>query len=136
MTPALVDTGFLVALFDPSDALAASAANYLKAHRHRLVATTAIVVETCFFLQPAAKADLLAWIRRGGMAVIDIPAAAYAQLEATLRRYSDQDIDFADAALVWLAGETGATQILTVDRKDFQILRLKGGKRFQLIDWF
>jgi predicted nucleic acid-binding protein len=136
MTPVLVDTGFLVALFDPADALAAPAASYLKAHRHRLVATTAIVVEACFFLRPRAKADLLAWIRRGGMAVLDVPADAYAQLELTLRKYSDQDIDFADAALIWLAGETGATQVLTVDRKDFEIFRLKGGKRFDVVDWF
>ena len=101
MTPVLADTGFLVALFDPADALAAPAANYLKAHRHRLVATTATVVEACFFLTPRAKADLLAWIRRGGMAVLDVPAAAYAQLG-----------------------------------KDFEIFRLKGGKRFEVIDWF
>lgn len=136
MTPVLVDTGFLVALFDPADALAASAATYLREHRHRLVATAATVVEACFFLPPRAKADMLAWIRRGGMSVLDVPAAAYAQLEMTLRKYSDQEIDFADAALIWLAGETGATQVLTVDRKDFEIFRLKGGKRFEVIDWF
>lgn len=136
MTPVLVDTGFLVALFEPTDALAASAAQYLKEHRHPLVGTTATVVETCFFLPPRAKADLLAWIRRGGMSVLEVPAVAYAQLEATLRKYADQEIDFADAALVWLAGETGATRILTVDRRDFGIFRLKGGRRFDLIDWF
>jgi predicted nucleic acid-binding protein len=136
MTPVLVDTGFLVALFDPADALAASAASYLKAHRHQLVATTAPVIEASFFLGPGTKADLLAWIRRGGMEVVEVPATAYAQLEMTLRKYSDQEIDFADAALVWLAGETGANQVLTVDRKDFEIFRLKGGKRFEVIDWF
>jgi uncharacterized protein len=136
MTPVLVDTGFLVALFDPADALAAPAARYLKGHKHQLVSTTATVVEACFFLQPRTKADLLAWIRRGGMAVLDVPAQAYAQLEMILRKYSDQEIDFADVALVWLAGETGATQVLTVDRKDFEVFRLKGGKRFEVIDWF
>lgn len=136
MTPVLADTGFLVALFDPADALAGSAAMYLKDHRHRLVATTANVVEACFFLAPKAKADLLAWIRRGGLSVVDVPGEAYAQLEMTLRKYADQEIDFADAALIWLAGETGATQVLTVDRKDFEIFRLKGGKRFEVIDWF
>lgn len=136
MTPVLVDTGFLVALFNPADALAAPAASYLKAHKHRLVSTTATVVEACFFLPPRTKADLLVWIRRGSMAVLEVPVQAYAQLEMTLRKYSDQEIDFADAALIWLAGETGAAQILTVDRKDFEIFRLKGGKRFEVIDWF
>ena len=42
------------------------------------------------------------------MSVFETPVEAYAQLEITLRKYSDRDIDFADAALVWLANETGA----------------------------
>ena len=136
MTPVLVDTGFLVALFDPGDSLAARAASYLKAHRHPLAATTATIVEASFFLRPGAKAELLAWVRRGGMAILEVPVAAYAQLETTLRKYSDQEIDFADAALIWLAGETGARQVLTVDRQDFEIFRLKGGRRFDVIEWF
>ena len=136
MTPILADTGFLVSLFDPSDALAAPAARYLKEHRHPLAATSATVVEVCFFLPPTSKADLLTWIRRGGMSIAEVPVSAYAQLELTLRKYADQKIDFADAALIWLASETNASQILTVDRKDFSVFRLKGGKRFTLIDWF
>jgi predicted nucleic acid-binding protein len=136
MTPVLVDTGFLVALFDPADRLSASAASYLKDHRHPLATTTAIVVEASFFLRAVAKAELLAWVRRGGMSILEVPVSDYAQLEMTLRKYSDQEIDFADAALIWLAGETGANKVLTVDRKDFEIFRLKGGRRFEVIKWF
>lgn len=136
MTPVLADTGFLVALFDSADALAAAAALYLRRHQHPLAATSANVVETCFFLRPPAKADLLTWIRRGGLSVAEVPVSAYAQIELTLGKCADHDIDFADAALVWLAGATGASRILTVDRKDFGMFRLKGGKRFTLIDWF
>ena len=36
---------------------------------------------------------------------------------------------------VWLAGESGLRRILTVDRADFSAFRIKGGKRFELIDW-
>lgn len=136
MRKVLVDTGFLVALFDPADSLAAAAASYLKEHRHPLATTTAVVVEACFFLSPAGKADLLAWIRRGAVSVLDVPVAAYAQLEATLRKYSDQEIDFADAALIWLAGEMATLRILTVDRTDFDVFRLKGTRRFERIDWY
>jgi len=132
----LVDTGFLVALFDPSDSLAAAAANYLRQYRHPLATVTADVVESCFFLSPGGKAELLAWLRRGAVSVLEVPVSAYAQLEATLRKYADQEIDFADAALVWLAGETGLTRILTVDRTDFEVFRVKGTKRFQAIDWY
>ncbi len=135
MTPVLVDTGFLVALFDPEDALAAAAARYLKQHRHPLATVSATVVETCFFLSPQAKVKCLTWLRRGGMSVLEVPVLAYDLLEHTLRKYADRDIDFADAGLVWLANESGASRILTVDREDFGVFRLRGGKRFELLDW-
>lgn len=136
MRAVLVDSGFLVALFDPADHLAASAARYLKEHPHSLATVSATVVESCFFLDTARKVELLTWIRRGGASIVEVPTSAYAQLELTLRKYADQDIDVADAALIWLANETGARRILTTDRTDFEIFRLKGAKHFELIDWF
>ena len=136
MTPVLADTGFLVALFDPSDRLAAPAARYLRDHRHPLATVAPVIPEACFFLSPAAKIRLLTWARRGGLAVADVPVAAYAQIEQTLAKYADQEIDLADACLIWLANETGANRVLTVDRADFGIFRLKGGRRFDLIDWY
>ena len=136
MKPVLVDSGFLVALFLPADNFAAPAARYLLEYKHPLVTVSAAVVEACFHLRPARKAELLTWLRRGGASIVEVPVGAYAQLELTPRKYADQDIDFVDAALVWLANETGAVRILTVDHADFNVLRLKGGKRFELIDWY
>ena len=42
---------------------------------------------------------------------------------------------FADAALVWLAEQTGNRAILTVDETDFRRFRLKSGARFELVEW-
>jgi predicted nucleic acid-binding protein len=131
----LVDTGFLVGLFDPQDRFAAPAARYLKEHRHPLVTVLPVIAETCFFLPGQEKANLLAWIRRGAVSVADVPVSAYPDLEEALRKYADQEIDFADAALIWLANAIDVRQILTTDRKDFEILRLKGGRRFELVNW-
>ncbi|OGA67574.1 MAG: hypothetical protein A3G83_03825 [Betaproteobacteria bacterium RIFCSPLOWO2_12_FULL_68_20] len=136
MTPVLVDSGFFVALFDPSDHLAAPAARYLREHSHPLATVSATLIEACFFLAPDRKAELLTWVRRGAASVVEIPVQAYPQLELTLRKYADRDIDIADAGLIWLANETGARRILTVDRKDFEIYRLKGNRYFEVIDWF
>lgn len=136
MTPVLVDSGFFVALFDPADRLAAPAARYLRGHSHPLATVFATIVEACFFLTPARKAELLIWVRRGAVSVVEIPVLAYPQLELTLRKYADRDVDIADAGLIWLANEVGARRILTVDRKDFEIYRLKGNRSFEVIDWF
>ena len=48
-----------------------------------------------------------------------------------LARYSDREMDLADACLVWLAGEVGTHRILTTDRRDFDIYRTPDGKPFE-----
>ena len=132
----LVDTGYLVALGRARDSLHPEADRFLSAFRGALFTVSAVIAETCFFMDAKAKAHLLEWVGEGSLSVVEVPAAAYADLAATIRKYSDRKVDFADAALVWLAEESGMRSILTVDRQDFSTFRLKGGKRFRLIDWF
>ncbi len=136
MTGVLVDTGFLVSLFDPAERLRAQARGWLRENRQSLVTVTPVIVETCFFLDARDTSRLLEWAHRGALAVADVPVAAYAELGAFVRKYADREVDFADAALVWLASQTGMRGILTVDEKDFSVYRLKGGKRFELMKWF
>ncbi|MEO5693724.1 MAG: hypothetical protein ABIQ72_11410 [Usitatibacter sp.] len=100
-----------------------------------MVTVTAVVVETCHFLALEARARMLEWIAADGPAIVDVPPASYADLARTIEKHRDRDIDFADAALVWLAEQTGQYAILTVDTVDFSRFRLKGGKRFKLVDW-
>ena len=96
--------------------------------------TSAVLVEACHFLTPAARIGLL---NSAGpkLAVINVPVLEYPELAATIGKYDDHDIDFADASLVWLAERSGMRQILTVDVSDFSTFRLSNGKRFDLVDW-
>lgn len=135
MTRILADTGFLVALFHPADRLAPAARSYLRQHRHPLATVAPVIVETCFFLSSAEKADLLDWTQRGGIAVVEIPVESYPEIAAILLRYADRDIDLADAALIWLANTSGQRRILTVDERDFSAYRLKQGRRFDRVKW-
>ena len=82
------------------------------------------------FVGPAAR-------RRpaSAVSVLEVPVEAYPELAKTIAKYANRDVDFADAALVWLAGETGLRRILTVDERDFGVYRLKGGKRLEVIPW-
>ena len=135
MTGVLVDTGFLVSLFRPADRLRAQAREWLLGNRHPLVTVVPVIVETCFFLDAAAKGRLLEWAQRGALAVADVPVSSYTEIGTIIRKYADRKIDFADAVLVWLAHHTGIRDILTVDEADFSVYRLKGGKRFALVKW-
>lgn len=135
MTRILADTGFLVALFHPADRLAPAARAYLRAHRHPLATVAPVIVETCFFLSAAEKTQLLDWAGRGGIAVVEAPVESYPEIAAIVARYAERDIDFADAAMVWLASASGERRILTVDERDFSAYRLKQGRRFEMLRW-
>lgn len=137
MERVLVDTGFLVALGRARDVNHAAASDWLRQSALQLVTVTAVVVETCHFLLLDSRRALLDWLANDAAApaVIDVPPQAYSDLVRTMERYKERDVDFADAALVWLAEQTGDRAILTVDEVDFRRFRLKGGARFELIDW-
>jgi len=131
----LVDSGFVIALGRRADRRHAAAVSYLRRSDEQLVTVGAVVVETCFFLNTRAKRELLRWIAGGGIQVAEVPASNYDDLGAIIERYAARDIDLADAALVWLADQTGLRRILTLDTVDFSLFRLKGGRRFDLVDW-
>ena len=135
MDRVLVDTGFLVALGRARDPLHPAAKAWLEGCTLQLATVTAVVVETCHFLRLESRRAFLEWLATDGPAVIEVPPEAYPELSATMQRYRERDIDFADAALVWLAEQTGCRSVLTVDNADFQRFRLRGGGRFELVEW-
>ncbi len=131
----LVDTGFLVAYGRRNDPFYSAADGFLKHFRGTLVTAAPVIVETCFFFDPQGKRHLLDWVHEGSLAVVDVRVAAYPELSTIIGKYSDRRMDLADAALVWLAGESRLRRILTVDESDFFVYRMKGGKRFEVIPW-
>ncbi|MGH8683496.1 MAG: type II toxin-antitoxin system VapC family toxin [Burkholderiales bacterium] len=131
----VVDTGFLVALYRRRDGLHADAVSFLRENRAPLVTVSAVIAEACYFLSAPAKSELLKWAARGGIAVAEVPVDAYPVLAMSLTRYANLDLDFTDVALVWLADLIGERAILSVDDRDFAVIRLKGKKRFELVPW-
>ena len=47
-----------------------------------------------------------------------------------IEKYRDRPMDLADASLVVLAERLGVTEILTIDRADFDVYRLSANRRF------
>lgn len=132
----LVDTGFLVALGRRADPLHGAASRFYREYVGELLTVSPVIVETCFFLDARGKAALLDLAQSERVKTLEVPVAVYGDIAAIVRKYADRDIDFADAALIWLGDRIGCSAILTVDMRDFGIYRLKGGKRFDVIKWF
>lgn len=131
----IADSGFIVALFGPRDAAHESAVTFVSVNSAPLISAQGVIVESCFFLSAKGRRALLEWIARGAIELLDIPSQAYASIGTIMNRYQNLDPDFVDCALVWLAGEVNCRRILTLDERDFATYRIKGNKRFELIEW-
>ncbi len=130
----IADAGFVIAITRRSDPHHARAVAFSVKFSGQLVTTSAVVIETCHYLIPAARINLLNSVGPR-LAVVEVPVLSYPDLAATIGKYGDREVDFADASLVWLAERSGIREILTVDISDFSTFRLSSGKRFELIDW-
>lgn len=130
MQKVVVDTGPLVALFRQRDKHHASVVRYLREHPCLLVTTWHVVTEAWHLLSEPGQFGMMRWIDSGGAAVLEIGADGATRLLALLEKYRDRPMDIADASLVVLAERLGVNDILTIDRADFDVYRLPGGRRF------
>lgn len=131
----LVDAGFIIALYDPTDTWHLAAASYLRQFHGLLLSVEPVITEACYFLHTADKAMLLDRVAQGWLQLTALDAQAFARMAALVRKYADHPPDMADVALVWLAETTGVHSIVTVDIKDFSTYRINGKSKFNLIPW-
>jgi uncharacterized protein len=128
----LVDSGVLVALFDRLDTHHDAATAWMRKTDATLLTVAPVLSETAFFLPARLRAVLARLLTQGVLQVHHPDAAGYARIAQLFEKYADQDPDWADMELVWLAEATGATRIATIDVADFSVYRIQGRKRFEL----
>jgi uncharacterized protein len=128
----LIDTGVLVALFDRLDSHHVAAARWMAGNDLPLLTVASVLTETAFFLPARLRAALATQAARGVLQVHSPDADGYTRIAHLFGKYADQDPDWADLELVWLAEATGVTRIATVDVADFSVYRIHGRKRFEL----
>ena len=132
----LLDTGPLVAYFNASDPLHERSRATLDSFRGELVTTSAVVVETMYFMMrfvdgPKRFLEFLEGTE------VDITEACQEEpmrlAVALMNKYADIPMDFADASLVVAAEKLRLHDICTTDRRGFTIFRTRSGKRFRLV---
>lgn len=129
----VVDSGFLIALFDETDPLHGRCRAFLRDYRGRFLSTEAVLAEALALLSTAQQFRCLEWLgdaSRAGLLEVDREPLDFRSIEKLARKYADQPMDFADASVVLLATRTGVREILTADRRDFAVYRLAGRTRF------
>jgi hypothetical protein len=128
----LLDTGPLVALFKRNDTHQTRAAAWLKNHRGPLLTTQAVITEAWHLLSEPARLPLVRFVNTA-CEVHELSRQGQVRTLATLERYADQRMDYADATLVVLSDVLHVTSIATIDVKDFSAYRLANGKALKLV---
>jgi predicted nucleic acid-binding protein len=128
----LVDTGLLVALFNRLDSHHATATAWMAQNHAPLLTVEPVLSETAYFLPAHLRAALARLAARGVLRVHTPDETGLARMAELFDKYQDQDPDWADVALIWLAEATGCNRIATLDIADFSVYRINGRKRFEM----
>jgi predicted nucleic acid-binding protein len=129
----VVDSGFLIGLFDEGDPLHGRCRAFLRDYRGRFLTTEAVLTEALALLAQVQQLRYLGWLgdaSQAGLLAVDRAPIDFRTVEKLARKYADLPMDFADASVVLLAMKTGVREILTADRRDFAVYRLAGRVRF------
>lgn len=125
----LLDTGPLVALFDPRDGQHGPCKRVLKSLREALFTTVPVLTEAFHILDPESQGSvrLRDFILRGGTSVWFMDQAALDRAFELMTQYADQPMDLADASLIAAAETLQTRRIFTLDRTDFSVYRVRRG---------
>ncbi len=131
----LVDTGPLVALLHADDSNHDSCREALRSIREPLATVWPVVTEAMYLLAFSWKAQNALWemIEDELVSLLPLEAADASRMKVLMQKYRDLPMDFADAALVRVAEREKLRRIFTVDRRDFELYRPLGMRRFTLI---
>ena len=132
----LVDTGPLVALFDPKDGQHERCARALKNIREPIATTVPVLTEALHVLGPASIGSdrLREFVEGGGVSVWFFERTALTRAFELMERYADHPMDLADASLVAAAESLGTRRVFTIDRKDFETYRVRRGHRHRAME--
>jgi uncharacterized protein len=131
----LIDAGPLVGLLSDDDQHALRCRNALRELSEPLATVWPCVAEAMHLLAPRPRAQdaLMERVESGALAVIELDRSDIPRIRELMRKYAALPIDLADGALVRVAERERIFTIFTTDRRDFELYRPLGRRRFRII---
>jgi len=131
----LIDNGPLVALHSERDEHHVACIKVAKQLRGPFYTSWPAITEAAHLLkaQAVAAQKLLAWVRVSEIRLCQLTAEDADGIAEILEQYSDQNFDFADAGLMYLANREGMPRVFTIDYRHFSIYRTKQGKPLSIV---
>jgi predicted nucleic acid-binding protein len=131
----LVDAGPLVALIDADDKHHQQCRETLATLRQPMLTVWPAFTEAMVLLGFSRAAQEALWqiLHSSALWMADLKEDDTPRLRELMRKYRDLPMDLADAALVRVAEREQIRRIFTIDRRDFQIYRPQGIRRFEIV---
>lgn len=131
----LIDAGPLVALIHADDRHHSRCREALKTIREPLGTVWPAITEAMYLLgfSPHAQDALWHLLERDAVKILLLDASDLSRMHELMRKYRDLPMDLADAALVRVAEREKISRVFTIDRKDFEVYRPRGIRRFAIL---
>ena len=124
-----------MALIHADDRHHASCRDALERIREPLVTVWPVITEAMYLLDFSAEAQDALWrlLERDAVKVLPLDAGDVPRMRELMRKYRDLPMDLADAALVRAAERERISRVFTIDRRDFEVYRPRGIRRFTIL---
>ena len=133
----LLDSGFLFASLNASEAEHQATIRVLEDIREPIVLPVPAITEVAYLLAcdigNEAAADFVASLAATELTLETPHQEDYVRSSEILRQYADANLDFIDALIAATAERLNITRLLTLDRRDFQLIRPKHCVSFELL---
>jgi len=134
---AILDTSFLFALTDNSDRNHARVLALAQTISEPLVLPTVVLPEVCYLIASRlghqTMRRFLLQLAASNTQLKTLSPKDLERVNEILEQYADSQLDFTDAAIVALAERSNITRLLTLDRRDFTLVRPKHCDYFELL---
>jgi uncharacterized protein len=128
----LVDAGALIALLNRNDSHHRSISEFFADYFGRAYSTWPALTETAHLVPEHLSVSVLRLVERRRLEIVDITPGV-SRMADLMQRYADLPMDLADASLVWAAEHTGVLSIVSFDRADFSVYRVKGNRALEIL---
>jgi predicted nucleic acid-binding protein len=78
-------------------------------------------------------AGFLARLPDSKFQVVALEAEDFRRTAQILEQYADSRIDFVDATIIAVAERLGVTRVLTIDQRDFRLIRPRHAPHFEIL---
>ena len=133
----IADTGPLVAIANDRDRHHEDCIAPLGKHRGPVLVPAPVIVEVCQLLasRRGTKAEglFLAALAAGELQLVDLQLSDYGRAAELVEQYADLPLGAVDACVIAVAERMDATEVATLDRRHFSVVRPRHVAAFALL---